>query len=100
MVQTNSGVACLLTSSKMRERLSMIRKNISTHLLDKLELDDGYKLRFMPGAELREDIELLIELEAECCAFLNFDLSESEDKLILLVTGPVSAKTLIAEVFI
>jgi len=99
MVQNNSQLACTLTNSEKRERLSLIRKKLSTHLLDKLELDAGYAFHFSSSLELRADIELLVELEKQCCAFLDFDLSERDDRFVLSVTGPVSAKTMLAEVF-
>ena len=43
--------------------------------MDSAELSDGYVFRFRFGESMLEDLAKIIELERQCCPFLNFRLT-------------------------
>ena len=100
MKQTSTSIACTLNDSDMQNRLKIIHEKILSQVIDSVELEHGQQLSFLGGNALRADIETFIELEKQCCAFLNFDLSESkaDNQLILRITGPGGTKEFLTEV--
>jgi hypothetical protein len=53
------------------------------------------RYRRQPGVE--DELRRLVALEADCCAFLAFDLVAAGAELRLTVTGPAEAAPLIRE---
>jgi hypothetical protein len=63
-------------------------------------IDGGARLRFAAAGETESDLRAVIAAEAECCAFLSFDLrDDGGDGLLLDVTGPADAQPIIGELF-
>jgi hypothetical protein len=54
---------------------------------------------FVTGPELEADLDALVELEAQCCAFLSLTVACGDDATVLEVTGAPEAQSLIAELF-
>jgi hypothetical protein len=45
-------------------------------------------LRFRATPEIRGRLERIVAAESECCAFLDFELTDEEGELVLRVTVP------------
>lgn len=101
MAQTNPDIACTLNNNDMRSRIKIIRQTLLPHVTNRVELSNGQQLSFFNKSSLKTELETLIQLENQCCSFLDFKLSEGKngDQLVLEVTGPKAAKILIEEVF-
>lgn len=79
-------IACTLDAGDFKARTSQIEALASRHLLrvsrQPLSIELTYAAEALP--ELRE----LVRKEEECCAFLDFDLTEIPDGLRLKITAP------------
>jgi hypothetical protein len=87
-------IACSLGSNELEERLAEVARIGSDALLSASR--DGV-LRFRADRPTRERLEAVVAAEAECCAFLTFDLREEAGVLVLAVAGPPGAEPVVAE---
>lgn len=80
----------------MRERRETILDSVRRAGLDVSPLPDGYAYR----SEILSQLARLVDLERQCCLFLTFRITVEAGKPICLeVTGPLEAKTVIADFF-
>jgi len=93
-------IACTLTETELANRKQDIRQNLLTQLKENNELANGYQLVFANKTEIKEDIALFIAAEQQCCSFLNFELSNESNQLVLDITGPEGTKEFIAKVML
>src|SRR5262245_51743458 len=86
-------IVCTLTEDQLQER----RREVLTPLRDSVvkseELADGYLYTFKPSPEMLMQLARLVDLERQCCRFLNFKIvtTAGDDAVRLEVTG-ASAK--------
>jgi hypothetical protein len=68
-------IVCTLTGADLRDRGAGWRKLFASGLLNRDRVAGGIRLTAQPGAvkALRE----LIDLERECCAWIDYDLDSS-----------------------
>jgi hypothetical protein len=92
--------ACSLSPAGLDERKALIGELLAQGLADLTVIPDGVQARFVTGPELKSDRDVLVELEARCCASLSLSVSDAEDTTVLEVTGAPEAQALIAELFI
>ncbi len=79
---------CALSSEALRERISMIRREVLPRARARERLADGRAWHFASDPATRETLEELVALERECCADgIVFDLGEHEGGLRLAVRG-------------
>lgn len=52
------------------------------------------RYRAEPG--VREELEKLVQLERECCPFLDMGVREADSEVVLEVSGPAEAAEIIA----
>lgn len=85
----------------MRERRKTILETIRKAALSVTSVPLGYAYRFEPTSEVLAQLALLVELERQCCAFLNFKISvdAGNQPICLEITGPAEAKAIIADFF-
>jgi hypothetical protein len=80
-------IACTLTPDAMTERIDW---------LGRLGLiggeRSGRRLELSFAASARADVEAWMRAERECCAFLSFDLRQTDPELLLTVAGPAGAE--------
>lgn len=88
-------IACTLTEDNQQKRKAMLRTKVLKHLASTQELEHGFRLIFNETTELRTSLETLVELENQCCGFLSFTISSSQEGLLLSVEGPPEAKEII-----
>lgn len=79
-------IACMLTSSALRDRLASIRRLTADELL--LHTPGDVELRLLYRARARPAVEAIVQAERECCAFLTFDLDCTVDGVELVIGAP------------
>ena len=63
------------------------------------ELDDGFEVSLDMGQQNRSDLEDLIGYERRCCAFLQFEVLNHDDRLTVRFTGPDGVKAFLQSEF-
>ncbi len=76
-------IACTLTPAAQRAETKRFKAELAPHVLTRERLADGARLTFTAVNGLREKIDLLVELDIGCCAFLDHHV-ESDDHTITL----------------
>lgn len=82
----DQNLVCSLTAADYRDRESAWLK-LGTYLSASAAIPGGLSFSFAPTHGLRDSLTELIRLEAECCAWMSFDISESPDGLRLAITS-------------
>lgn len=75
-------IACSLTASGQRERLSEW-KSLLAAAESSEALPTGMRFRFRPY--LAERVRSLAAAEQECCSFLRFDVVEARNELVMTI---------------
>jgi hypothetical protein len=83
-------IACTLGSGDYRERLARIAELARDGLLSVRREDLAIELRYAPSVADR--IREMVGKEQECCAFLNFAISEIGEDVRLTITAPERAR--------
>jgi hypothetical protein len=93
MPSNNSPIACTLNAAALRERLAEIG-TLGRDALNGVETPDpGHAvLRFSADPLTREHLEALVAAEAQCCAFMTFDLRVPDGELVLELAAPAGAE--------
>ncbi len=90
-------IACTLQGGWYQERLAWIadlaRDGLRSHTRQDLTLE----LRYAPEVAIR--VQEMVRKEQECCAFLLFDLAETNDDVRLTITAPERARDVATELF-
>ena len=83
-------VACELTTPALRERKAWLQQQLGGHLRTHQWLSEGLALQLVYTPESVAIISELVQLEAQCCPFLRFDLRvhSGTGLLELDLTGP------------
>ena len=87
-------IACSLTSAEQRQRKQAMQAQLFASLSRVTELDDGYTLWFPRSEGQLAMIAHFIELESQCCAFLDFEIrvAAGGDSIAVDLTGPEGTK--------
>ena len=95
--KNDHAIACKLPSEQFRERKATVLANLKKNILDKKELDNGYALKFTGTDTMLDELIDFIKTERECCSFLTFSLTVSNNKseTWLELTGPEGTKDFI-----
>jgi hypothetical protein len=54
-------------------------------------------VEFTPDAEVHAELTRLVELERECCPFLDLQIEQSADALVLRASGPPEAQQILQD---
>ena len=84
-------IACTLSAADMGPRLARIRELTRTHL--RAHSLQASTLRLTYAGASAAELAAIVALERECCAFLQFHLTEGQDTVELLIEGPPRAGT-------
>jgi hypothetical protein len=65
---------------------------------ERIDLPNGYRVRFEPDEELLVAIARVIDVERQCCRFLSFELTIEPDggPIWLQFTGPPGSREFLA----
>ena len=90
-------IACSLTATELPARLAEITTLGDDALIDVLREPGLAELRFAAADGVRDRIEAIVRAEAQCCAFLNMEVRDEPDLVVLHVTAPAEADPVLSE---
>ncbi|NIM42826.1 MAG: hypothetical protein GTN84_15715 [Hydrogenophaga sp.] len=85
----NTAIACTLGPDDLKARLDRIATLARQHLL--AERQEGRSLQLLYASAAAQDLEEIVALEQQCCAFLVFELEERANVVELTITAPADA---------
>ena len=68
-------------------------------LRERRPIDGGARLTFEDTIHVRRRLEAFVAAESSCCRFLTMSLESTAGRLVLDVTGPELAATIVEELF-
>lgn len=98
---TSIPLACTLAPSEQAKRQRVLQTEIGLHVQERIDLDDGFALRFAPEpARIRQLAELIV-FERACCPFLTLELVAEPDHgpVWLKLRGPEGTKAFLSRSF-
>ena len=88
-------VACSLNDAEFHERRILARQTLLPQVATSKRIQNGLMLTFIDSQSLRDELETFVELERQCCEFLEFTLSsdaaEPKARLQLRIEGQSEA---------
>jgi hypothetical protein len=81
-------IACTLSSGDLASRLDGLRALGGDGLLSVIQEPGRAELRFRPDPAIRRRVEAAAAAEAECCAFLDFQIETAPDATVLTISAP------------
>jgi hypothetical protein len=90
-------ISCKLTGPELQKRKTEVIALLKTEVLQRKELDNGYRYSFKGSDIIIDNIISFIKSERACCEFFTFNLSieDINSNVVLTITGPVGAKDFI-----
>jgi hypothetical protein len=85
-------IACTLRPAEMSRRAADIRALRRDALLTAECSGRRAVLRFRSDRATRARVEKIVAAEGECCSFMDFGLSVTEDAIKLTITAPYGAE--------
>lgn len=94
-------VACGLTDKELQARRKDHLDKAAALLVDSTESENGIRFRFPLETAVLQNLAEIIDLERQCCPFLNFKLSleAGNDFVTLELTGQEGTKELVGSLF-
>jgi hypothetical protein len=89
-------IACTLGPTDAQTRQQRWLTVAHDALLTSERTSDGARQIYRADPAVERELEELIDLEAQCCAFLDFSLTHGGDRLTLEVSGPPEAGEIVA----
>ncbi len=90
-------LACFLNEEEHRDRRKFVRESLIPKIMQTQKLASGLQLIFENTESLRSDVELFVELESQCCGFLNFEVASRSEGLVLTIEGPPEANEFLSK---
>jgi hypothetical protein len=83
-------VACTLGPAALQARRADLLGGVVRRADQRVDLPNGYRMRFASGDDVLPTLANLIELERQCCRFLTFTVTVEPDggPIWLELTGP------------
>lgn len=82
----DTNLICTLTDADYRDREAAWRK-LGDYVTGSAVIPGGIRLNFAPIPGLSDSLTELVRLEAECCAWMAFAVSEFPDEIKLSITS-------------
>jgi hypothetical protein len=98
---TSLPIACTLPDGERARRQRELQETLRPAIQARIELEDGYALRFPGEAVWVRRLGELIAYERECCAFLSLELVAEPGRgpVWLRMRGPEGTKAFLARAF-
>jgi hypothetical protein len=87
-------IACTLTASDLKDREGAWRKLMGSGLVAREQVPGGIRLQPAPGAAVA--LIELIDLERECCAWIDFEVGE---RSVVTLTAAGDGEAVLAGMF-
>jgi len=81
-------IACTLSESALRQRLDQIAALGADALIAHEETSGTHTLRFRRDDQARRQLELIVDAESRCCPFLDLQINQRADELLLSIDAP------------
>lgn len=81
-------IACSLSGSELPKRLAEMRAIGAAALLTTDRTDTTARLRFRANDDTRARLAAIVVAESHCCAFLDLDLADEDDAVLLTIQSP------------
>lgn len=90
-------ITCKLSGPELQKYKTEVIAGLKNNILERKELDNGYQYSFKGSDKMIDDIISFIKTERECCNFFTFNLliEDNSTNILLSITGPKGAKTLL-----
>lgn len=82
----DNDLVCTLTAADYRNRETAWLK-VGSYVRTSETVTGGLSFRFAPTRGLKDSLTELVRLEAECCAWMAFAMSEAPDGIRLSITS-------------
>jgi hypothetical protein len=92
-------IVCTLSTAELQERKTTILASLRHAVLSKTRIPDGYRYEFASHPVTSQGIARMVELERQCCQFLNFAVTERKKIVQLDVTARPEALAIIEDLF-
>jgi hypothetical protein len=92
---TGEPVACSLSAAALDERRARWQALGERALVEAGQRVDGARQVYRADAGVEQELRELVALEAECCPFLEFEVSVGDGRVVLDVRGPEAAASLV-----
>jgi hypothetical protein len=91
-------IACTLTPREMAARASTLLPELLKRVREQQDLPDGFRLRFEATSDTLQQITAVIDVERQCCRFLQFQVTVEPDEgpIWLAVSGPPGTREFLA----
>lgn len=89
-LDAGAALACTLNDAAFRERRALARRTLIRKVVGSKRISNGLVLSFEESETLQKDLGSFISLERQCCAFLDFVISDGKPTK-LTISGPVEA---------
>jgi hypothetical protein len=86
MTIEDNELVCTLTAADYRDRETAWLK-LGSYVKASAAIPGGLSVGFAPTRGLKDSLTELVRLEAECCAWMDFAMSESPDGISLSITS-------------
>jgi hypothetical protein len=91
-------LACSLSATDAKVRQGAWDELLRRAALKRAPVTGGMRVEFRPDGDVRDRLTRLVELERECCPFLELTIDETGDgRLALTATGPPDAEPIVRE---
>jgi hypothetical protein len=84
--KTDKPIACTLDIGAIPSRMEFIAKLAANALIRSRR--EVRRLHLTFALDARADVKKLVDLERQCCAFLEFELRDGEREIELTITAP------------
>jgi hypothetical protein len=91
-------IACTLGPAALKARRQDLLGGLVRRADDRIDLPNGYRVRFDAKPGLLSAIAAAIETERQCCRFLRFEVTAEPDERAVWVefTGPAGTREFLA----
>jgi hypothetical protein len=90
-------IACSLSATDLSARLNQMAELGRAALVDVRQEDRRAELRFAAGAGVRDRIDGIVAAESQCCAFLELNVRDEPDTIVLTIQAPDGAEVVLQE---
>ena len=90
-----------MTNSELQERRRSVLQSARSVVAELIEIEHGFRYRFPSDRIWIKELANLVELEHQCCPFLEFKIivEPGDGPVWLEMTGPDGTKEFLAEIF-
>lgn len=90
-------LACSLSSADARARQDEWSSLLGDACVRRTPVPGGMRVDFRNAEGVQDALSRLVELERECCPFLELTVEHADDLVVLTVTAPPEAQPIVAQ---